>query len=75
MIREVMAYTDKFNDPIELEKGVIEGTFDMLNKEQSSAFVALSMNWKYNFSKYIINEIKGKLKGSKSKRFMMYPIF
>ncbi|KAL8229752.1 hypothetical protein R6Q57_014652 [Mikania cordata] len=50
-----------------------KGTFDMLNKEQSSDFVALAMNWEYNFSKFILNEMKGNLKGSKSERFMIYP--
>ncbi|KAL8228644.1 hypothetical protein R6Q59_000551 [Mikania micrantha] len=52
-----------------------KGTFHMLNKEQSSAFVTLAMNWGYNFSKFILNEMKSNLKGSKSKRFMMYPRF
>ncbi|KAL8202070.1 hypothetical protein R6Q57_011217 [Mikania cordata] len=47
----------------------------MLNKEQSSAFVVMAMNWGYNFSKFILNEIKGNLKGSKSERFMMYHRF
>ncbi|KAL8211267.1 hypothetical protein R6Q57_005704 [Mikania cordata] len=52
-----------------------KGTFDMLNTEQSLAFVALTMNWGYNFSKFILNEMKGNLKGNKSERFMMYPRF
>ncbi|KAL8257324.1 hypothetical protein R6Q59_029365 [Mikania micrantha] len=48
-----------------------KGTIDMLNKEQSSAFVALAMNWGCSFLKFIINEMKGNLKESKSERFMM----
>ncbi|KAL8213971.1 hypothetical protein R6Q57_003420 [Mikania cordata] len=52
-----------------------KGTFDMLNKKKSFAFVALAMNWEYNFSKFILNEMKGNLKGSKYERFMMYPRF
>ncbi|KAL8218005.1 hypothetical protein R6Q57_021378 [Mikania cordata] len=52
-----------------------KGTFDMLNREQASAFVSLAMNWEYNFSKFILNEMKGNLKGSKVKRFIMYPKF
>ncbi|KAL8199668.1 hypothetical protein R6Q57_013236 [Mikania cordata] len=52
-----------------------KGSFDMLNKEQTSAFVALSMNWGFNFSKFILNEMKGNLRGSRSERFMMYPRF
>ncbi|KAL8201885.1 hypothetical protein R6Q57_011032 [Mikania cordata] len=109
-----MAFTNKFTDPVSLEKGVIEdvlsemgykgvypmlqkkllipywryiahifmvcmsgnkGTFDMLKKDQSSAFVVLAMNWGFKFSKCILNEMKGNLKGSKSERFMMYPRF
>ncbi|KAL8209501.1 hypothetical protein R6Q57_006233 [Mikania cordata] len=45
-----------------------KGTFDMLNKEQTSAFVALAMNWGFNFSKFILNEMKGNLRGSRSER-------
>ncbi|KAL8260142.1 hypothetical protein R6Q59_028095 [Mikania micrantha] len=52
-----------------------KGTYDMLNKDQSSAFVALAMNWGFNFSKFILNEMKGNLRGSKSEKFMMYPKF
>ncbi|KAL8242278.1 hypothetical protein R6Q59_012580 [Mikania micrantha] len=47
----------------------------MLNKEQTSAFVALAMNWGFNFSKFKMNEMKGNLRGSRPKRFMMYPRF
>ncbi|KAL8226699.1 hypothetical protein R6Q57_016531 [Mikania cordata] len=33
------------------------------------------MNWEYNFSKFILNEMKGNFKRSKGERFMMYPRF
>ncbi|KAL8228514.1 hypothetical protein R6Q57_016098 [Mikania cordata] len=33
------------------------------------------MNWGFNFSKFILNYMKGNLKGSKSEMFMMYPRF
>ncbi|KAL8228412.1 hypothetical protein R6Q57_015996 [Mikania cordata] len=50
-------------------------TFDMLNKDQASAFVSLAMNWNFNYSKYILEEMKGNLKGKKAEIFMMYPRF
>ncbi|KAL8231101.1 hypothetical protein R6Q57_000879 [Mikania cordata] len=50
-------------------------TFDMLNRDQACAFVSLAMNWDFKYSKYILEEMKGNLKGKKAERFMMYPRF
>ncbi|KAL8209463.1 hypothetical protein R6Q57_006195 [Mikania cordata] len=81
IIRKVMCFTDKSTDPRYVDHVFMvsmsgkKRTFDMLNKDKTSAFVALSMNWGFNFSKFILNEMKGNLRGSRSERFMMYPKF
>ncbi|KAL8226806.1 hypothetical protein R6Q57_016638 [Mikania cordata] len=114
VIRDVLLFGDKFEDPIEYPKervfqvlrrmsyegeypptlkkllhpywrllahvlqmciGGNKGGTYVLNKELSWALVALTLGWRYNFSKMIFEEMKNNLKGLKKGIFMMYPRF
>ena len=52
-----------------------KGGSDQLSRKLTSAMVALTMGWEFNYSKYIFEEMLGNLKGSKKQLFMMYPRF
>ena len=46
-----------------------------MNRKQASGVVALAMDWDYNYSKYVFEEMLGNLKGVKKNLLMMYPRF
>ncbi|MFS7903620.1 hypothetical protein Hanom_Chr01g00026191 [Helianthus anomalus] len=52
-----------------------KGGFDQLNKTQTSALVALVNGWDYNFSVFILDNMKKMLEDSKKNIFMLYPRF
>nr|KAJ0210418.1 hypothetical protein LSAT_V11C400178800 [Lactuca sativa] len=51
----------------------IKGGSDEISQTVTSAIVALAMDWDYNFSKFIFEEMKSNLLGKKKDLFLMYP--
>ncbi|CAI9263666.1 unnamed protein product [Lactuca saligna] len=49
--------------------------FDEISQTATSAIVALSMNWDYNFSKFVFEEMNRNHQGKKKDQFLMYPRF
>ncbi|KAF5786291.1 hypothetical protein HanXRQr2_Chr10g0439091 [Helianthus annuus] len=52
-----------------------KGGWDQMNKTQTSAVVALVNEWDYNFSAFILDNMKRMLEDPKKKIFMLYPRF
>ena len=52
-----------------------KGGLDGIPQKDSSAIVTLTMDWDYNFSKYIFEEMKSNLTGQKKDVYAMYPRF
>ena len=52
-----------------------KGGFDEISHSISCAIVALVMDWDFNFSKYVFDEMKGNLGAKKKAVFLMYPRF
>lgn len=49
---------------------------DEFHRTLSSAIVAVAMDWDYNFSKYVFDEMKSNMSGGRGKiPFLMYPRF
>ena len=52
-----------------------KGGSDEIPQKGSSAVVALVMNWDYNFSKYVFEEMKSNITKPKKDKFAMFPRF
>ncbi|CAI9285741.1 unnamed protein product [Lactuca saligna] len=52
-----------------------KGGFDEISQTVTSAIFALVMNWDYNFSKFVFEEMKSNLQGKKKDLFLMYSMF
>lgn len=52
-----------------------KGGSDEISQTATSAFAALAMDWDYNFSRYVFEEMQSNLQQKKKDLFLMYPRF
>ncbi|KAL8256366.1 hypothetical protein R6Q59_031433 [Mikania micrantha] len=60
---------------VQMEISGNKGGTDVLGAELTSGIAALTMDWDFNWSRLVFEEMKKNLKGVKKEIFLMYPRF